>query len=128
MGQGINTEAPGPDVLEGTTLGWLGEKRFAMCVVTSEGAQASELRGKKSTFQEAGPRPASAPRGSRQALSGSATPLPQANPGLSVGQGRPVTLSEGNILARRNPRKRLTGPGTRRGVRASDRLFPFCLL
>lgn len=76
MGQGVNTEAPGPGALEGTTRGWLGEERFAMCVVASEGAPASELRGKKSTFQSGRGHGLSAPRSSRQAASGPGQPPP----------------------------------------------------
>jgi len=60
-------------VLEGTALGWLRERRFAMstCAVASDGAWASEQRGKKSTFQRVQAVACISPQGLRQATSGS---------------------------------------------------------
>lgn len=46
MGQGVNTEAPRPDLLEETALGWVGEKRFATCAERSfRGIPAAEKQG-----------------------------------------------------------------------------------
>lgn len=77
MGQGVNTDALRPDLLEGTMLVWVG-RRGLPCVVASEEAwllsgRASELEENKREYLSEGPGPAPAPPPS---LSDSITALP----------------------------------------------------